>query len=220
MKSNMMTGLIVLGAAMVAGIAGYFVGKQATEARYAELQETFDELSVRYGEMEMIANREIEKNIHLMNEIEGHIDRSLDKSSRLIHEALDEDELMAPIPPIQALREKPQLMELTRRYTNPDGDDEDDEEEYGPDDEAGEPREISPSDAALLDGTTITYYSKDHCLLDGREDLIDDPVSVIGNKLWEELGEREEDVVYVWNPEYATMYEVIVNHDVGYREDY
>ena len=68
------------------------------------------------------------------------------------------------------------------------------------------PRELNDSDYETI---TLKYYDDD-ILTDDRDEIIDDPVGIVGDDFKKHFGEYEDDCVYVRNDNLDVDYEILL----------
>lgn len=114
-------------------------------------------------------------------------------------------------------RPSPEEIVREKRYNSDEEDEDEDEKSYGPtEDEQDEeiPYIITLnefSDEKLhFDKITLTYYEDDDTLADEQEEVIPDPVSVVGEEALFAFGDGvDPDIVYVRNHKLGSDYEVV-----------
>lgn len=68
------------------------------------------------------------------------------------------------------------------------------------------------NDYPEAEGLSLTYWQKSKILTDEDDDIINSVVETIGEDGEWVCGATDDDVVYIYNPEYGCKYEVVIEH--------
>lgn len=119
--------------------------------------------------------------------------------------------------------------ELSYKYKDRDFEEVAAENAYPTDEEDVDPYEISESDFEKdfnsddVDSTSISYYVEDEVFTDEKDEKISDPEEFLGEENVERFKRMTVDdfrpVVYIRNASTNTVYEIIVENEVGYYRD-
>lgn len=119
--------------------------------------------------------------------------------------------------------------ELSYKYKDRDFEEVAAENAYPTDEEDVDPYEISESDFEKdfnsddVDSTSISYYVEDGIFTDEKDEKISDPEEFLGEENVERFKRMTVDdfrpVVYIRNASTNTVYEIIVENEVGYYRD-
>lgn len=112
---------------------------------------------------------------------------------------------------------------LSREYKS-DSFDEHFENLVGPDDdEPNEIRMITEEEYSrsleTRDHEEITYFQEDGILADESQEVIPNQLDILGEDAMEMIFDTPEDVLYVDNDDFETMYKVNVEHSLSYYRD-
>lgn len=146
---------------------------------------------------EQIANDEIAemREMYLKREAENAEEESEDEE----YSPTDED--------VSKLKE----VITSNGYTNYSRKNEDEEKEE--DEDVNEPYVISPDEFDTMDGydvVSLTYYADD-VLTDERDNVIENPESLVGSDWASHFGEYEDDSVFVRNDDRMCDYEILAD---------